>query len=59
MNTINYTAPTASDLKDKEIKPSYVSKARELLEKVTFERFQPVDPRKYNGSGFKNEIRIR
>lgn len=42
MNQINYTAPTTADLKDKEVKDPYISKARELLEKVTFERFNPI-----------------
>lgn len=42
MDTAQYTVPTVQDINAKETKPSYVSKARELLERVTFERFNPI-----------------
>ena len=51
MNLLTYTAPSAADLKEKEVKPSYVSKARELGARIAEEKW---DPRKWNGTGFYN-----
>ena len=34
MNTVQYTAPSSADLKEKEVKDPYISKARELLTRV-------------------------